>query len=260
MTFSSNSSQVSSEPDLRDALNILKLEILLGMHSHHIGTVQSFNLTNQTATATINYKKTYSKPNAVSGIYENFLVDYPILLDCPVVCLGGGSASLTFPIITGDECLVLFNDRDIDNWFQGNSNGELSTSRLHSFSDGIILVGIRSLANVLTSYDSSRAALRYGTTIRAAVGSDGSSLENGTTLVKALTAGVQIQNAAFNLGTVLQGLTTQLQNLTAQLALLTVTGVASGGGTSGVPANAAAIVAIGVNIATIATELGSVLQ
>lgn len=151
---------IPNEPMLADLLNLFKKDLLLGFNCHHIGTIQSFNSVKQTATATINYKKTYFKPNSVTGLYDPVLVDYPVLLDSPVVCLGGGGSSLTFPIASGDECLVLFNDRDIDNWFSGSSNGAVATPRLHSFSDGIIVVGLRSMANVIINYNGDAVELR----------------------------------------------------------------------------------------------------
>ena len=100
---------VPSEPSLKDLLDLLKKDILLSLNAHHIGTIQSFNSAKQTATATINYPKTYYQLNSLSGLYNPVLVNYPLLVDCPLICLGGGTAALTFPIQSGDECLVLFN-------------------------------------------------------------------------------------------------------------------------------------------------------
>lgn len=156
---------IPNEPDLKDLVNLVKKDIFLNLNCHALGTIQSFDATKQTATATINYKRTYFQPDS-AGVYQPVLVDYPILVDCPVVCLGGGNGALTFPISSGDECVVMFNDRDIDNWFQGSSGGAVATPRLHSFSDGLLLVGIRSLANVIVDYNEDAVELRnkLGTT------------------------------------------------------------------------------------------------
>lgn len=234
---------IPNEPQLSDLLGLLKKDIMLSLAAHHIGTVQSFDASNQTATATINYKKTYFQLDPVSGDYVPVLVDYPILIDCPVICLGGGLGALTFPIKAGDECVVLFNDRDLDTWFQGGSGGAVATPRLHSFSDAMILVGVRSLAKVLTDYDEERSSLKYGTT-RVAV---------GETLVL-------IENEQFQLGTLIQELLSELQDLTNQLSVLTVTGVTSGGSPSGPPANAAQITLIGTQIGQTATKIGELLE
>ncbi len=156
-----------SDPSLFDLLNLHKKEVNLDLNCHHVGTIQSFNPANQTASATINYQKT-NYERSTSGVYEPVLTNYPLAIDCPIICLGGGPGSLTFPISKGDECLVLFNDRELSNWFQGAGGGSVATARLHSFADGIIIVGIRSLANVLTNYPSDRVAIKYGTTTIAA--------------------------------------------------------------------------------------------
>lgn len=68
----------------------------------------------------------------------------PLLLDCPVVFPGGGGVTLTFPIKSGDECLVVFSSRCIDAWWQlGGVQGQ-AKFRMHSLSDGFVIPGGRS--------------------------------------------------------------------------------------------------------------------
>ncbi len=170
--------QIPNEPQLKDLLDLFKKDLLINVNCHHVASIQTFNPVNQTATATVNYKKTVFEPSALEGGYVPVLKDYPVLLDCPVVCIGGGNGALTFPVSAGDECVVMFNDRDIDNWLQGSSASAVATPRLHSFSDGIILVGIRSLANVIPSYSSTHVELRTKDGInKIAIAVDGSSIK-----------------------------------------------------------------------------------
>lgn len=220
---------IPNDPSLKDLLDLLSKQIMLNLSCHHIGTVQSFDATKQTASATINYKKTYFQFNASTGLYDPVLIDYPILVDCPVVVLGGTNAALTFPITTGDECLVLFNDRDLDKWFQGGTGASVATPRLHSFSDGIILVGLRSLPKVLTNYDSSRAVLR-----------------NGSTLVGVGPSLVKIANDTTTLNTLLQNLITTIKAITT---------------TNAVPGSPCAISAASqAALAVIATQIEGLLE
>lgn len=152
-----------SEASLSDLLNLLKTEIKLEVNCVHVGTIQSFDATTQTAKASINYKKTYLEFDRASGTSDKQIYrDYAPVVDAPVVTLGGGSSALTFPIEQGDECLILFNDRDIDNWFAGSSNSPPATPRLHSYTDAFILVGVRSKANAISDYDTDAAGFRYG--------------------------------------------------------------------------------------------------
>lgn len=225
-----------ANPSLADALNQLKKDIFLSFNAHHIATIQTFNASAQTATATVNYQKTFFDLDATTGLYSPVLVDYPILIDCPVVCLGGGSGALTFPVATGDQCLVLFNDRDIDNWFTGATSGPVATPRLHSFSDGVLLVGLHSKANPLAGYDATRACLRGNAA--------------GTTFVGVGATKIKIANPTTTLNTRLDQLITHLktmaghiQTLVAQTAAITVT-PGSLVGPSSPPLNAAAITAV----------------
>ena len=91
-----------------DLLNLLKKDIMLSLQAHHIGTIQSFNATTQKAQITINYPKTYYKKNPQTGLPGLVNEPYPVLIDCPIIILGGGNSSLTFPIQGGETCKAVF--------------------------------------------------------------------------------------------------------------------------------------------------------
>ncbi len=179
--------QVPNEVELKDLLALHRKQLLLGLNCHHIATVQDFDPDQQTASCQIVYKKTLFQPNVATGGYDPVLIDYPVLVDCPVIFLGGGSANLTFPVAQGDECLLLFNDRDFDNWFSGLSNAPVATPRLHAFTDAIALVGLRSLPNVLSDFDTDRAVLGYDNNAKLAVGADDAAMEYGDNSLKLST-------------------------------------------------------------------------
>jgi len=92
----------------------------------------------------------------------------PLLLDVPLLMIGGGGMTLTMPVAVGDECLVLFADRCIDAWYQSGcpvSNGQINTQnqaafRMHDLSDGFALVGLRSLPRILSGYSQTSMQLR----------------------------------------------------------------------------------------------------
>ena len=232
---------VPSSPQLQDLLDLLKKDIMMSLVCHHIGTVQSFDPAKQIATATINYKKTYFNRDS-NGLYQPKLVDYPILIDCPCIVLGGGPTSLTFPIAKGDECLILFNDRDIDSWFSSGQVGPVATPRLHSMSDALILVGVRSAGKALAGYDEDRAVL-----------------QNGTTMVGVGESLVKIANADYTLNTILQDLITAINDLVTATSAITVT-CAAPASPSGPPLNAAAITAVATDLTTIAQQLGELIE
>ncbi len=83
-----------------------------------------------------------------------------LLVDIPVCYIGGGPFVATFPIQRGDEALVIFADRCIDSWWQSGGVQPPAHPRQHSLSDGIAIVGPRSLARKLANVSSTNAQLR----------------------------------------------------------------------------------------------------
>lgn len=147
-------------PDLRTLMLGIMQETAYNFNCHQIGTVQSFDPVKQTATVTINVLRQVPDLSVQPPAYKT--QTYPILLDVPVFINSGGSGYLTFPVAAGDTCLVLFNDRDMDNWFATGNTTAPNTGRAHDLSDGLALVGFRSLANVLANFDSNNAVLAFG--------------------------------------------------------------------------------------------------
>lgn len=180
---------IPNDPELSDLLSLFRKDLLLGLNCHHVGTVKAFDAATQTAKVTINYKRTYFEPDAL-GVIQPVLKDYPILIDAPVIFLGGGNFQLTFPVASGDECLVIFNDRDIDNWFAGSTNAPVATPRLHAFSDAFVLVGLRSLRNSILTLSSEAVELRNKAgTIKVSVFDDKVKATAGTTSLEINTEG-----------------------------------------------------------------------
>ena len=84
----------------------------------------------------------------------------PLLVDCPVVFPSGGGFTLTFPIKTGDEVLVVFASRCIDSWWQSGGVQVQAELRMHDLSDGFVLPGVRSRPRVLSGISPTQAQLR----------------------------------------------------------------------------------------------------
>lgn len=119
-----------------------------------VGTVNSVSVngTNHllTGTASLDYAQTFFERKK-DGTYNPVTKDYPQLIDCPVVVMGGGAGAVNQPIQPGDRCLILFNDVDLNNWFAGARSGPVATARSHAFSDALILVGFQQLGTLDTS-------------------------------------------------------------------------------------------------------------
>lgn len=188
--------QTPATPQLTDLLMLLKRDILMSINCVQIGTIQKFDAAKQTAEVVINFKKVFFPSETGAPTFE----DYPALVDVPVVTIFGGLASLQVPIATGDQCLLFFNDRDINNWFATGQSGPPASARMHSLADAFALVGIRPLAQPITTYDDTRMSINYGTTVV------------GVGVVQ-----VKIGNATFTLGGLIAELMTNTNALTAAL-------------------------------------------
>lgn len=228
------------EPDLADVLDLLKKTIFFDLNCHHVATIQSFDPVTQTCTATINYKKSFWKSNS-KGVYQQVLLDYPILGDVPVFFLRGGVGSFTAPVAKGDQALIAFNDRSIDNWFIGGSDGTLSSSRAHALSDGMAFVGFASKNNPLADFSSDHAEVRYGQS-KVSVGEK-----------------IAIENASKNLKDILDTLMGYIKDLVDATSAITVI-CATPGNPSSTPVNVADILAIKTHIDSTITQLGELLE
>lgn len=135
-------------PDMTSVLDEHKRDIFTSMNCINVGIIQSFDASNMTAQVSFAIKK-------VQSIDENggrVIVERPILVQCPIVVLSGGDSYVSFPISAGDECILLFNDREIDRWWSTGSAQAPQSPRAHDSSDAFALVGVRSLQNIISGY------------------------------------------------------------------------------------------------------------
>lgn len=224
-----------TDPSLKDLLDLVKKDIFLNFNCHAIARVESFDPSNQTVQASILYPWSKLQKQS-SGAYETVWPNYPLIVDAPVIILRGGDWALTFPIAVGDECLVLFNDRDMDNWFSGGQSTPVASGRLHAFSDALVMVGPRSSGNVLSSYDVTRAVLANGPTMVGV----------GETLIK-------IANATTTLNTLLQSLITAINAINVDPGTFNVSGTSVTGQGEIASASQSAL-------SSIASDIGGLLE
>lgn len=173
------------EPKLFDVLNALRTQILINLNCVKIGQILTFHPSSHTADVEILFQRVM-KDGTVSP--------YPRLQNCPVFTLQGGGASVQLPIAPGDNCIVLFSDRNIDNWYLNGNQQPPLDGRLHDLSDGIVLVGLNWQADTHLPPASTTEARLI--------------LHDGTTKVGLQAGKVTVQNSTQNLLTVLQLLIT----------------------------------------------------
>ena len=85
---------------------------------------------------------TISAQPVVARVVDEKVVPLPVFPSVPVFTLQGGGSYLAMPIAVGDDCLLIFNERCLDNWYAGNYNVKALEERKHDYSDAIAFVGV----------------------------------------------------------------------------------------------------------------------
>lgn len=133
--------QMASKPDFNQTLKMQGMQTAADLNCMRIGIIQEFYPEDLTVDVLITNKKT--KRLNVDGTQD--VRDFPLIRAKVCYC----NPFETFPLKQGDECVLLFADREIESWFiNGDANPE-GYSRMHSLTDAVAIVGIRSLPNII---------------------------------------------------------------------------------------------------------------
>lgn len=102
-------------------------------------TILSFDPETQTASV---------QPVMLEPYTDGVVSKFPKIDFVPVVFPSAGGGSLTFPVKTGDEVLVIFSARNFDVWWDSGEVDKISSSqRYHNITDAIAIVGLTSKPN-----------------------------------------------------------------------------------------------------------------
>lgn len=137
MLINSKFNQLANKPDLVQLLKSALNKNAYDLNVCRIGIVEEFYPENLTVKVKIAGKKTIGTNKDGSQKTEDFAPIYAKVCYC--------APFMTFPIVQGMECILLFNDREIETWFiNGGANAE-KYPRMHELTDAIAIFGIRSL-------------------------------------------------------------------------------------------------------------------
>lgn len=116
------------DPDFTYAMSVFGNSIQYDLNCHRVGKIVKFNPDDLTCDVEL----LELKPT------QNRLDKYALIQGLPLLIDGGIDTNLTFGDVTGAECLVHFNDRDIDSWFDTGESYMPNSKRMHDFSDGFV--------------------------------------------------------------------------------------------------------------------------
>ena len=147
---------------------------LKDLHTMLPGFIDSFDPATQTCTVEPAIKRVFVDGESLA---------LPVLINVPVCFPTAGGFSITFPIAKGDECLIMFSERSIDNWLKFGDLRAPNDRRFHDLSDGFVIMGIRSNPKALANHDASNLVLRNeANDNKLAINADGSMQVDTSTL------------------------------------------------------------------------------
>lgn len=124
-----------------------------GIHVALPAVVQSYNAQAQTVECQPTIRERVIQPDG-----EITYMEYPLLVNVPVAFPQAGAYSITFPVSKGDECIVLFSDLSIDNWWKYGNVQNPVEQRRHDLSDGMAIMGVKNQAKLQAERENGTSA------------------------------------------------------------------------------------------------------
>lgn len=133
--------QMTCTPDLGQLINTSGLATASKLNKVNIGIVQEFYPEDLTVEVQIVNKKTIGLNQDGSQLVRDYAPIYAKVCYC--------NPFITHEIKPGDECILLFADREIESWFINGDINPIAHTRMHDLTDAIALFGIRSMPKMI---------------------------------------------------------------------------------------------------------------
>lgn len=141
MYIPSKNNSIVGTPNWIQTLDGVKRQGAYETNCMRIGIVQNVYYDDLTVDVLIANKKTIS----LNTDGTQNVKDFPLIRAKIVYC----NPFITCPINAGDECVVLFADREIESWFINGAVNPEAYPRMHALTDCVALFGIRSIPNMI---------------------------------------------------------------------------------------------------------------
>lgn len=124
---------MTSPVTLSDAVRQSFLYQINNIHTSLPGAIIDYDYTTQKASVQPLLNKVWA---------DGTFTPMPILNNVPVIFPRAGGASLTFPVVKGDTCLLLFIERSTDLWKSVGGQVNPDDPRKFSLSDAVAVMGL----------------------------------------------------------------------------------------------------------------------
>ena len=136
--------QMLGDNSLKNVLERFEKNLLTKLNCVKVGKIKTFYANTQTADIEID--------------------NYPQISGVPVSFICGSNFSIQVPVQSGDSCIVLFCDGDLDNWVNGDGYIPAFSQDKHGLNGAIALLGITNLLTKVENYITSGIRIKYKNT------------------------------------------------------------------------------------------------
>lgn len=141
MEIQNTFNNMATVPDICSVLKAATNKNSLELNCMRIGIVQEFYPEDLTVSVLIANKKDIKQNyNGTQNVRNYALIRAKVCFCNPFI---------TNPIKQGDECILLFSDREIESWFINGDVNPIAYPRMHDLTDAVAIFGIRSLPNMI---------------------------------------------------------------------------------------------------------------
>ena len=123
-----------------------------------LAKVVSFDPEKQQAKIKLQHMQYHPVPGSTKDEVQP--VEYPELLEVPVMQTRGGKFDFTKPIKEGDGGMVIFASRSMDKYYKDDEIGEPESLRLHDLSDAVFVPGFEPEPRALAAYNNENFEIR----------------------------------------------------------------------------------------------------
>lgn len=209
---------MSSPVTLNDATKAVVNYRLNNLHTALPGSIISYDFSTQKASIQPLLNKVWTAGSNSTPANDNaankLTTPMPVLNNVPVIFPRSGGAGLTFPVNSGDTCLLIFVERSMDLWKSVGGQVSPDDNRKFDLSDAVAIMGLFPFNENSTAQNNTDVVLTY---------KDSSITISGSGNVVIATSGkVAIGNSTTELLSIISQLLADLQGPA-------VTGVSLGG-------------------------------
>ena len=128
-------------PNLGSVLKLANSSFGENLNCMRIGIVDDVYSDMTVSVKLVNKKTIKQNHDGTQKVREYALLRAKVCYCCPFA---------TWDIKKGDECVLLFSDREVESWFTTGDVSPIAYPRMHDMTDAVAIFGIRSLPNIIS--------------------------------------------------------------------------------------------------------------